>query len=825
MIGAVNLIGDALDRQVTERRDAERSEQDQAAHEKQQTIDESRQQFAELRVGLNPETDRPSRTELILVEQPGWKALDLGPISPSEAKGQGPADAAVSAEALSVARRIRRAVDDGEVELSQVAVLFRTRGNMALYASALETYGLEPYVVGQRDFWKSQEAVDLLALLAVIANPLDDESLLSPLFGPACGISSDAVLLLRHAGGSGPLWPALCEVAQGRGPDGLPGEDREAASGFVNTVHEVRKSMVLTPLAELVEAVITGTHYDLACLSRDRGAEGLANLRRIVSLAAEFEHSEGRDLRGFLQWASDSSELEAEGGVATQEETGEVVRLMTVHKAKGLEFDMVCVPDLGKKRPAVGETICWLGSESEGAEGGTTPVGINIKNRDGEYESVFAWDSIKEQAERDAEDEELRLLHVAMTRARRILVLSGSDSLKGEEPGVNANTAKRLVHWVRHLEPDADAEIAEIPASVPVAAPAEGVELVHPPLPSEITIATIMADDKAAEELRVGQSAKVIDRERPSGKPPLRRPERSGRPDVPLSFSTLSILKDCPARFFATQVLKLEDNEQGASGKVVLDPEDRSPLAAREATAFGSAVHEILEACARRQWIRPADSEIGARLKLRGLDPADEHVFERARTMIDGFLESELGRQVSSEQCDVEVPLLFDAGGITIRGFADLLAPGAGPPLILDYKSNNLEGTTAEKKMDEQYGLQRDLYGLAVSTGLPVDTVTTAFVFLRRRGKPGQEDARTGWTGQGTQRRRRSGGNDPLRVLLRPAGRDREAVWRLLGLRAARVATGQYATRVSGGLRRAVPREAVGVLRLRTPAEPMRPMA
>jgi ATP-dependent exoDNAse (exonuclease V) beta subunit len=225
----------------------------------------------------------------------------------------------------------------------------------------------------------------------------------------------------------------------------------------------------------------------------------------------------------------------------------------------------------------------------------------------------------------------------------------------------------------------------------------------------------------------------------PAGRPPLRRPERSRRPDVPLSFSTLTVLEDCPARFYATQVLKIDEPDDGSwhsEAEVVLDPEDQSPLTVKEATAFGLAVHEVLEATAGRRWIRPTEGEIASRLVARGLDAGDQTVLGRATGMIFGFLDSPLGLRVAGERCDVELPLLFDAGGITIRGFADLLVPASDPPLILDYKSNRLDGTTAEAKMEEQYTLQRDLYGLAVARGLGKETVDTAFVFLEAVTEP-----------------------------------------------------------------------------------------
>lgn len=732
VIGAVNHIGRALDSQVSTRRTSENAD------------DTGRQQFTDLTVGLNPD-ERPSRVETILLPGKGWKEQDLGPLSPEEAKGQGDAKAAVCAEALAVARRIHEAVSRGEVEPGGVAILFRTRGNMNEHAAALAQHGLGAYIVGRRDFWESREAVDIKALLSVVANPLDDESLLSPLFGPACGLSSDAVLLLRKASGSSPLWPALKRVAAGDAPEGFPAADRDLATDFVEAIQRVRHSLATTPLSEVADATITSTGYDLACLARDRGAEGMANLRRLVSLAAEYEAQDeqagGGDLRGFIDWISDSAELKSEDGVATQEEGGDVVRLMTIHKAKGLEFDMVCVPDLGKQRPFKNQTICWLAPEGDGreTEDGDPPFGLYVKSKSGDLTPTHGWDTIKSAAQAEAEDEELRLLHVAMTRARRILLLSGSDSMEGSEPRVGDHSARRLVNWFNAHSDEAEGS-SRVPPLFAVPAPDAGVALDQEPAESEMVVTVFPATTDSAGILRSGGDVPVAEVPSPEGRPPLSRPEPSRRPDVPLSFTTLSVLKDCPARFFATQVLKIAEPEgartwQGQT-EVVLDPEEQSPLTVREATAFGLAIHEVLESCAKRRWVRPAAAEIEHRLRLRGLDPSDPDVLDRATVMIFGFLDSELGGKVSAQRCDLEIPLLFDAGGITIRGFADLLCPQSEPPLILDYKSNRLEGTNAEAKMTEQYGLQRDLYGLAVARGLGVECVDTAFVFLEDVSHP-----------------------------------------------------------------------------------------
>src|SRR5207344_2925732 len=99
----------------------------------------------------------------------------------------------------------------------------------------------------------------------------------------------------------------------------------------------------------LVERVVRDFDYDLATLSRNGGRRRMANVRKLMRLAREFEAREGRDLRGFLDYvATRDAAADAEGQAAVQAEGVDGVRIMTVHAAKGLEFPVVAVADLGR---------------------------------------------------------------------------------------------------------------------------------------------------------------------------------------------------------------------------------------------------------------------------------------------------------------------------------------------------------------------------------------------------------------------------------------------------------------------------------------------
>ncbi len=147
----------------------------------------------------------------------------------------------------------------------------------------------------------------------------------------------------------------------------------------------------------------------------------MANVRKLMRMAREFEADEGRDLRGFIDALAERDALEAREGEAPLEaEALDAVRLMTIHRAKGLEFPVVCVCDLGKD-----------GRDDEGSlrisEDGS--VGLRLAGLGGSVDSERL-ERLKAQGKVDAEEEERRIFYVAATRAQEHLMLSGATDLE-----------------------------------------------------------------------------------------------------------------------------------------------------------------------------------------------------------------------------------------------------------------------------------------------------------------------------------------------------------------------------------------------------------
>ncbi|HET8592786.1 MAG TPA: UvrD-helicase domain-containing protein, partial [Solirubrobacterales bacterium] len=301
--------------------------------------------------------EEPLAEVLLTVEdRKGWEADETGlPIIDDD-----PSPAPKVAEARRLAARLRELVDRGE-DPAETVLLLRAFTHVTTFERALADAGLDPYVVGGRGFWSQQQVEDLRCLLAVVANPLEDEALFGALASPACGLLPDTLWLLRRAA-SAPgenghdrllhVWPLVRDLAErGEPRDGDPeparlirADEMDRLRGFAAGLAGLRERGTEGGLEALVDRVATTFAYDLATLMLDHGTARWANVRKLMRLAREFESREGPDLGGFLDYLDTrAAQRDRESEAATRAEGHSGVRVMTVHAAKGLEFGVVAV--------------------------------------------------------------------------------------------------------------------------------------------------------------------------------------------------------------------------------------------------------------------------------------------------------------------------------------------------------------------------------------------------------------------------------------------------------------------------------------------------
>jgi ATP-dependent exoDNAse (exonuclease V) beta subunit len=652
----------------------------------------------------DPEGDRPP-VELLLVDKGADWELE-GVASPWRV-----------AEAHTMADRVAELVDAGRAP-GEIVVLMRATTDMRAYERALERRGLPTYVIGGRGYWSHPQVVDLVAYLRALANPRDEESLYGVLASPMVGVSLDALVILAAAGratGRDPWW--LLREPRGE-LDRLSADDRGRLERFAAWLRPERERAARCGVEELIDAALAHSGYDLAMLAMPGGRRRLANVRKLMRLGREYEDAHGPGLHGFLALVDDREagrSPEARESEAPIEGDGlDAIRLMTIHRAKGLEFPVVVVADLGRAVRPPSEILRVTGDGR---------LGIRlIRAGAGGRESALDYREIGDEQRVATEAEERRLFYVAMTRAQERLVLSGAVKFDGFA-GDGGATGGGAVVWIAPaFIPELGAVLADDGGIVRRGAARIAVAVGHPDLTGAPAAGTPPRTDADPEPSAPPDPAPVP---APAEPPPVGA----------LSYSSLAEYARCGYRFYAERVLGLPaapEPRPAADAAGV-------PAGPRSAADRGVLLHALLEGLDFRRPAVPSAAAIVAAAAAAGLTPppgpaeADE-LAALVRRFIDSPLCERLGRATDARR---EERFSFPApGGIPVVGAIDVLArePG-GRVLIVDYKSDRLGAAPPAAIVAAAYAVQRLIYALAALRA-GAQAVEVAYCFLEAPDQP-----------------------------------------------------------------------------------------
>jgi ATP-dependent helicase/nuclease subunit A len=699
-------------------------------------------------VDLRPgRTDPPAAepvVELLVTDADAWN----GDAPAALGVGLPAASAVKQAEARLVAQRVGALVHEEGVAPRDVVVLLRASAEMGLYERALELAGLPTLAGGGRGWWARQQVRDLCHLLAALANPRDEEALLGLLASPMVGLTSDALALLAlTARGAGrTIWEAVDDPALRLAPD-----DAERLAAFRTWFAAERERAPRLGLDEIMARGLRRTRYDLHVLALPRGARRLANINKLLRLAASYESRRGRDVRGFIDLANAELEADAREADAPVDLGGlDAVRLMTIHAAKGLEFPVVVVADLGRKGNLSPPDLHVDGDR----------VGLRLVDLEAKKATALDFDAI-EAERRDADEaEERRVMHVAMTRAEERLILSGAARLGEHWPQPCPGAAPiswigpALVPGIAALdvaEPEREhvvGELAALAAAAPGEAAASGRAGDAAPPGGPPRVRTVL-NSPASGVLRLEAPAPVAPGEQlalalnggaPAAAPPpatpLAEPESAPAPPAALSYSSLSRYAACPYRFHLERGLGLP--EQPPPAHLREAPAETTPAPTLDLLLRGTLVHELLEGLDLRGGATIPDADaVRAIAAVHETELTDEDVAD-LQSMVEAFATSSLrARLAGARSIHREHAFAFVlTGGPLLNGFVDVIArEDDGSALIVDYKSDQVGDADLEALVEASYATQRRIYALAaLRSGAPA--VEVAHVFLERPGEP-----------------------------------------------------------------------------------------
>jgi len=594
------------------------------------------------------------------------------------------------AEARAIARRVRELVDSGTAAAGEIVVLFAAGTDAEVYEQELRRAGLPTYRATGKGYFGQQQVVDLLAYLRLLQNRYDDRALVTVLASPFVGVSNDALALLRRSASRRPLFAGLERSL----PPGLSENDERLMRAFRQRYERLAAALPRLSLERLCERVVSEHDYDLAVLAQWDGRRRYANMRKLARLARSYEELRGPDVEGFVRFVGEQEALGAHQLEAVAEEEGaDAVRLLTIHAAKGLEFEVVIVADAGRdKAPPSPDEILAL---SDGRFGFRVADPVTTKRR-----GAFDYEEVKEARKREDEAEKLRLYYVAMTRARQRLIVSGAID---REKAADASTP---IGWV----------LGRLQADEELAGEADGpVEIVRGDARLLVRVDRHREEDwraepePPAEELEAGQLELFTTLEELAAAAAPELPPLVVPPEPPLhrvrrlSFTALSMFEQCSYKYYARYTIGMKELPVVGIG-----------VAEMSALDVGSAVHELLEQIDLAAPVVP--------------DIEDE----RVRGFVTAYCDSKLARRVAVlEGVTKERPFIFEHDGVLINGFLDVFHLHDGKALVVDYKTNVLGESAPDAIVERDYRLQRLVYALACFRA-GAGEVEVAYHFLER---------------------------------------------------------------------------------------------
>jgi ATP-dependent helicase/nuclease subunit A len=288
------------------------------------------------------------------------------------------------------------------------SILLRSANQYAHeYARELSALGIPAWADTVGGFFAASEVSTVLSLLQVIDNPMQDIPLLAVMMSPLYGFTPDDVSQIRLGSRKGRLYPAVTAAAQ---------SGNHKAAEFLEEIKRFRTLSATMPSDQLIQRVYDRTGLPIMVQAMSNGELRLANLRLLLSYARKYESSGYNGLSGFLRFIERMRKSNADlSAASTISESANVVRIMSVHHSKGLEFPICILAG------------CSRGFHKEHSDVLLHPeLGAGIRLRDpdtGVRYSTVVREAVALEQERDEMSEELRVLYVAMTRAKEKLIM------------------------------------------------------------------------------------------------------------------------------------------------------------------------------------------------------------------------------------------------------------------------------------------------------------------------------------------------------------------------------------------------------------------
>lgn len=558
------------------------------------------------------------------------------------------------------------------------AILLRAMTHCEILRQTLQGYGINCVVVKGKGFYEQQEVLDILNLLAALHNRYASLELAGALRSNYFGLD-DATLtqLFWQTENDKPLWDVLQAVGSGELQLNLQPEQQALAMHAAERLRSLRQAAALMALPELFAQLWDELKPEFVLSQQENGPSKLANVKKLRRLAQQYCQTKQASLAEWLQNVKDLRASSSKEPAATVQ-ADDALQIMTIHNSKGLEFDLVILPQLDKSVKGDTASIKYL----PGKEGEQGLLGIKVPDKEMQLQNSGVYELAKARDSELEEEESRRLLYVAMTRAQKQLLMVGTVAEEKLPEAVIALPAAK--GWWQQLQAVYEVDWDKQESSCP-------------------WVRLLCADALSPAVVQQGEQQKLA--LEPLALAPLPAYAACGR--TCFTASALQTYLHCQRQYYYQQVLAVPELEQTVAGEQAHE---------LPASVTGSIVHKALEL------YNGYNAEAVFAIALDEFAPGAAAT--QAKSMFDAYIVSDLYKALPKKQkreLEFVQPLQQE---LAAEGVIDLLAfDEADNMIIVDYKT----GTPPEPdEVKLGYAYQLALYKDAAEKLYPGKKVVRA---------------------------------------------------------------------------------------------------
>lgn len=316
-----------------------------------------------------------------------------------------------------IAKRIKELVLSGEFKYGDFAILFRATTRNHIYEESLKNFGIPYYNSGGKRYFVQQEILDLINALKSISNPLDTIATIGFLRSPMIGLTDSSIYwILRQRDST-----VYNSMVNSMNDSDLDDSDKGKIKETINLFEELYQIRDFYGLSRLVDELISRTYFIESLLLKQGGKQSIANVYKFKGIVKDYEKSNRATIEDFIDYLEEARDRDESQG-KIESENADVVKILTIHKSKGLQFPVVIIPEM---------STGGRGSQPNILFNKDIGIGVQLDS------SSALYDSIKKNLDKKDKEERERILYVAMTRAEKMLILGNQGKNQGFKELIN----------------------------------------------------------------------------------------------------------------------------------------------------------------------------------------------------------------------------------------------------------------------------------------------------------------------------------------------------------------------------------------------------